>query len=148
NDPINLVSLRGQHNYRNARFSAQCAAERETILAGQHQIENDEVDASISHDLSHRSAIGGNTDAKALIGQGTRNQFADFAMVVNDQDMRATLHEGALNRRATTLPRKVETNFGQGRARHILSQKAPDLKNLGDILHGRWPRTAEITAAF
>ena len=71
---------------------AQRAAERQPVLARQHQVEQNEVDARIGQHLAHRLAVAGGADAEAFLGERARHQVADLAMVVDDQDVRTIVH--------------------------------------------------------
>jgi len=55
-DAIDLVALRGQHDDGEVRLRPQRAAERQPVLARQHEIEQDQVDAAVGQDLAHALA--------------------------------------------------------------------------------------------
>ena len=90
-DAIHLVAFGGQHDDRDVRLGAKRAAERKPVLARQHQIEQDEVDPAVGQDLAHGAAIRCGADAETLLGQCARDEIADFAMIVDDQDVRCAL---------------------------------------------------------
>ena len=69
-------------------LGAKRAAERKSVLAGQHEIEEDEVNPAVGHDLTHGSTVRSRADPEALLGQCARDQIADLAMVIDDQDVR------------------------------------------------------------
>ena len=58
------------------RLGAQRAAQRQAVLAGQHQVEQDEVDAAVGQHLAHGTPVGRRADAKALLGQRARDEIA------------------------------------------------------------------------
>src|SRR4029079_7480401 len=67
-------------------------AQRKSVLAWQHEIEEDKVDPVVGQDLAHRLAIRCRANRKAILGQCSRDEVADLAMVVDDQDVRRSLH--------------------------------------------------------
>ena len=70
------------------------AAQRQAVLAGQHQVEQDEVDAAVGQHLAHGTPVGRRADAKALLGKDARDEIAQLAVVVDDEDVRSALHAG------------------------------------------------------
>ena len=76
-------------------------AQRQAVLARQHQVEEDEVDAAVGQHLAHGAAVGRRADPKTFLGQRTRDEIADLAVVVDDQDVRGALHAGEYRRAAT-----------------------------------------------
>ena len=50
--------------------------------------------------LLHGTAVGGRADAKALLDERARDQFADLAMIVDDQDMRGAGHRDNIGKSA------------------------------------------------
>jgi hypothetical protein len=74
-------------------------AKREAVLSGQHDVENDEIDLGAGQDLHHRAAIGGDRDAIAVLHEKVRQQGADLAVVVDDQEVWCHVH-GAVQYRA------------------------------------------------
>ena len=57
---------------------------------------------AVVQDLSHGTAVRRNADAKAFLGQRTRDEITDLAVVVDDQDVRSALHEGNIDEPART----------------------------------------------
>ena len=45
-----------------------------------------------ANDFAHGTAVRGHADTESLLGQRARDKIANLAMVVNDQDVRRTLH--------------------------------------------------------
>ena len=91
--PVHLVALGGQHDDRDARLGAHAPAQRKAVLARQHQVEEDEIDAAVVQDLAHGTAVSRDADPKTVLRQRTRDEIADLAVVVDDQDVRGALHE-------------------------------------------------------
>ena len=100
--PVHLVALGGEHDDRDVRLGAQAPAQRQAVLAGQHQVEQDEVDPAVGQDLAHGTPVSRGADAKAFLGQRTRDEIADLAVVVDDQDVRSALHAGNIDEPART----------------------------------------------
>jgi len=71
---------------------AQAAAQRQPVFARQHQVEQDQVDPGLGQDLVHGAPVAGGRDAKAFLDEGARDELADLAVVVDDEDMGSTLH--------------------------------------------------------
>jgi len=86
---VGLVVARGQHqDWRGLVLArAQLAAKHQTVVAGQHHVEHDQVDSIGFQELAHLAAIWRHGHAQAVFGQVGRDQFADFPVVVHDQDM-------------------------------------------------------------
>jgi hypothetical protein len=61
------VAARGEHQHRQAGARAQVAAQRQAVLAGQHQVEHHEVDAVRLQRAPHRLAVGHGGDAIARL---------------------------------------------------------------------------------
>jgi hypothetical protein len=66
---------------------AQVAAQGESILAGQHQVEHDQVEASLVQRGAHLAAISDRRAAQALLLQVFGEQVADLAVVIDDEDV-------------------------------------------------------------
>ena len=86
-DSVHFLALGRQHQHRQRRGRAQLPAQRQTVLAGQHEIENDEIDAPFSERLGHLDSVAGAGDAKAVLGEKARQQLTDFPVVVDHQKM-------------------------------------------------------------
>ena len=79
--PINLITFGGQHDDGDVRLGAKRPAERKTILARQHEIEEDEVDPAVGHYLLHGPAIfrlSENFRTLGLAGLQVALQSGDF----------------------------------------------------------------------
>ena len=114
------------------------AAEREAVLARQHQVEEDEIDAAVGQDLAHGTAVRRGADPEALLGQRTRDEIADLAVVVDDQDMRCARHEREYRRagRRTVLRMCVEV-LPARRLTHFVTKNLLSEK-LGEIFPLQW----------
>ena len=44
--------------------------------------------------LAHGAPVGRRADAKTLLGQDARDEIAQLAVVVDDEDVRSALHAG------------------------------------------------------
>jgi hypothetical protein len=94
-NPIHLVAFGGEHDDGDVRFGAKRAAQRETILARQHEIEEDEVDSTVSQDFAHDAAVRRRADPEALLGQRARNQIANLAVVVDETSAQSEISQPA-----------------------------------------------------
>ena len=65
--------------------------------------------------LAHRLAVGGGADAKAFLGERARHQIADLAMVVDDQDVRASVHAANLVRGGPLGANKLSRSLSDSR---------------------------------
>ena len=69
-----------------ARLRAQPAADREPVLAGQHQVEHDQVEALLRERLVHRRTIGNGAHGETLLAEVAHHQVAQALVVVDDQN--------------------------------------------------------------
>jgi hypothetical protein len=97
-DAIGVLGDRGQHDDRQRGSGAQAAAEAEVVLAGEHQVEHHQVEPPGLQGARHAPAVGHGLDAQAVLAQKTRQQIADLAIVVDDQDLWSVDH-GAIVKR-------------------------------------------------
>ena len=89
---IDLVALGRQHDDRDTGFSPDAAAQGQAVLTRQHQVEENEIDPAVGQDLAHGPAVCRNADAESFLGQRARDQIADLAMIIDDQDVRRVRH--------------------------------------------------------
>ena len=86
-DAVDVVAPGRQHDDR--RFdprSAQAPADRQAILARQHQVEHDQVDVA-AHELSvERGSITDGRGDEALLLEIAHEQLAQSRIVIDDQD--------------------------------------------------------------
>ena len=66
---------------------AHLAAQAEAVLAGQHDVEDDEVDAMIGHGARHLAAVAHGGDVAGVVAQIFCNQRPGFAVVLDDEDI-------------------------------------------------------------
>ena len=62
----------------------------EAVLAGQHQVEHDEVRRIALQLLVEVARVGQRRDLEALFAQVAREQVAQAHVVVDDEDLRGT----------------------------------------------------------
>ncbi len=92
-DAIDVVALGGEHDDRDVvARRAQAPADREAVLAREHEIEHDEVVAHALQLAIHRRGVGGRIDAEALFGEIALEEVAQPQVVVDHQDLLALLH--------------------------------------------------------
>jgi hypothetical protein len=65
----------------------QVSAEFEAVFLRQHQIQNDQLDRVAVERLAHRASVLHRRDAELILLQILDQQLAEFAVVVNDQDV-------------------------------------------------------------
>jgi len=74
---VDVLAARGQHDDRHLRFRADLAAQAEAVVAGQHHVEDQKVDAV----LGHRPAISRPSVAVVTLQPLVRRYFAINARV-------------------------------------------------------------------
>ena len=91
------------------------------------------IDPAVGQDLAHGPAIRRRADPETLLGQRARDEIADFAVIVDDQDVRCPLHGGNIDQRPTACLLECVTRLLPDAAPDTLChKKAGSLKNLGD----------------
>ena len=94
-DAVDVLHLGGEHDDgRTVAGGAQPAADRQAILARQHQVEDDQVDVLARHQPVQGLAVLGQEDVEAFLAQIAAQQVADAGVVVEDDD---TVLAGAWN---------------------------------------------------
>ena len=78
------------------------ATQGQAVLTRQHQIEEDEIDPAVGQHLAHVPAVSGDADPEPLLGKRARDQIADLAMIIDDQDVRRVLHDKEYSRPGRT----------------------------------------------
>ncbi len=91
-DPVGLLPQRCQHEDRQGAFRRQPLANGEPVLAGHHHVEHKEVVVATGEAGIHFDGILRRRRAHAVLLQVTRDQFADLAMIVDDENVRAVCH--------------------------------------------------------
>ena len=77
-------------------FLPQRPRQGQPVLSGQHQIENDEVDRGLRHQLAHPGALLRGRYPVPLARQILLNEIADLALIVDNQNMTVVIHAGQL----------------------------------------------------
>ena len=85
-DAVGLLAHGGQHQDRDVRAFADLAAELEAVLAGEHDVEDDEVDVVPRERHVHLAPVADALDGIAVLLEEMRDEIADLAIVVDDQD--------------------------------------------------------------
>ena len=107
-DAVDVLALRGQHDDRHVLArAAQPPADGEAVLAGQHQVEHDEVRRVALQPLVEVARVGDRAHVEPLAGQVARQQVAQPHVVVDDEDA----HRG---RRRFRVHRVIGTRRGVG----------------------------------
>jgi hypothetical protein len=92
-------------------FARRVRHSLQAVFAGHHQVENDQVDTRRIEGFPHRYAVGRLDRAEAVRGQIFREQRANFAIVIDDQDQRLRIHGrdygGAIPRSGSRVYRNV-----------------------------------------
>ncbi len=86
-DAIDVFAARGEHDDRRLRFGANPAAQAEAVLARQHHIEDEKIDAAVGHRPRHFAAIACRRHVAGIGAQIFRDQRPRFAVVFDDQDV-------------------------------------------------------------
>ena len=66
---------------------AHLAAQAEAVLAGQHDVEDHEIDAMVGHRAHHFAAVGRRRDVAGVGAQIFRDQRPRLAVVFNDENV-------------------------------------------------------------
>ena len=91
-DAIGLLAARREHDHRKIGAGAQVAAQREAIVAGQHQVEHHQVECAPVQCLPHRAAVGDGSRAQPVLLEVTAKQGPDLGVVIDDQDVVGAIH--------------------------------------------------------
>ncbi len=87
-DAIDVFALRRQHDDRHGfARGTQPAADREPVLAGQHQVEHDEVRRVALKLLVEVARIGERSHLETLLGEVARQQVTQSHVVVDDEHL-------------------------------------------------------------
>ena len=89
-DAVGLLAHRGQHDDRDLALAAQPAGQVEPGLARQHQVEHDKLVVAVEPGPSGLLAVAHGGDPDALLFQEAGEQIANFAVVVDDEDVRVS----------------------------------------------------------
>ena len=93
-DAVGLVVARGEHQHRRGLVlaDAQLAAEQQAVVAGHHDVEDDQVHRVGFEERAHLPAIGDDGGAQAVLLQVVAYQLANLAVIVDDQDVIDMIH--------------------------------------------------------
>jgi hypothetical protein len=94
-DPVDQVVLSAQHDDAALAFPAQAGGQRQAVLSGQLDVENDEVRRPGLEDPLHGRAVAGLADLEAFGAQIIADHFPDLRVVVHDQDVLAGVRDAA-----------------------------------------------------
>jgi hypothetical protein len=86
---VDLFDPRGQHDHRNGRKRAQFATDAESVEAGQHQVEQDQVRRVLPNPRDRGIAALQMIDAESVGDQIVAQQRCELGFVLDDQDARA-----------------------------------------------------------
>ena len=95
-DVINDLAASSQHDDPDTKILTQPAGEDQSVLAGQHQIEGDEIDRGLRHDPAHPRAVVYGRDSVTLARQIFPDEIADLAFIVDNQDVTVVVRTGQL----------------------------------------------------
>ena len=93
-DVINDLAASSQHDDPDTKILTQPAGEDQSVLAGQHQIEGDEIDRGLRHDPAHPRAVVYSRDSVTLARQIFPDEIADLAFIVDNQDVTVVVRSG------------------------------------------------------
>ena len=84
-DLVGLAAFRGQHDDRHLAARAQLAADLDPVELGQHQVEDDEVEARLVEALERFAAVVGAGHVVAVLAQRIAEQRLDRLLVVHKE---------------------------------------------------------------
>src|SRR5260221_11978639 len=85
---VGLVLAAGEDDDRQARLLAELARNLHPVLAGQPQVEEEEIDGLARHDLGQLAAASEGGDAKVVVGEVVGDRLPDRWIVVDREDVR------------------------------------------------------------
>ena len=86
-DAVGVLAHGRQHDDRRAAFAVgEPAADRQPVLARQHDVEHDQVDGPALQRLLHLRRIAGGVHLVPVLAQEIRDDVADAGIVVHHQD--------------------------------------------------------------
>jgi len=86
-EPFVVLAPCGQHDDRRLRFGANLAAQAEAVLARQHHVEDQQIDAAVGHRPHHFAAVACRRHVAGIGAQIFRDQRSRFAVVFDDKDV-------------------------------------------------------------
>src|SRR4029079_16630363 len=91
-DPVDLLAERREHHDRDIRARAQLAANLETALVRQHEVEDDQVEARALERAPRLLAIGYRRGLETVLLEIVAQQRAYLAIVVDDENVGRVAH--------------------------------------------------------
>jgi hypothetical protein len=92
-DAVNGFAPAGQDDDADARLLvAQRPRQGQTVLAGQHQIENHEVDLGLAEHAAHAGTLMCRGDPIPLAGEVFLDDVADLLLIVYDENVTVVAH--------------------------------------------------------
>src|SRR6185312_1246110 len=85
-DLVGLGAFRGQHDDRHLAARAQLAADFDPVAAGQHQVEDDQVEAAFVEALQGFGAVQRRGDVIALLAQRVAEQRLYRLLVIDEKN--------------------------------------------------------------
>ncbi len=85
-DAVDFLAARRQHDHRRSGGLVQPLADRQAVFPRHHVVENDQADVAAAQDLVHFASAGGGMHFKSVLRQELAGQFAQFEVVVDDQN--------------------------------------------------------------
>lgn len=85
-NPVHLLGTGGEHEDWHVRLAAQDATYLETVQAGEHQVQHDQVWRLFPGNVQGRQAVGSGDDFVALAGQVVFQGFQQRQVIFDDQD--------------------------------------------------------------
>ena len=107
-DLVGLAAFRGQHDDRHLAARAQLAADFDPVEAGQHQVEDDEVEAALFEALQGFAAVEGGGDVVAVLAQGIAEQRLNRLLVVDEENAGRPVSHGLKGSDAVDVGRMCE----------------------------------------
>ncbi|VVN42567.1 hypothetical protein PS647_05526 [Pseudomonas fluorescens] len=93
-DAIGFIVAGGEHQHWRGLVlaGAQFAAEQQAIVTRHHDVQHDQVHRGGFQKGAHLPSIRHDRGAQAVLLQVVADQFADFAVIVNDEDVINVIH--------------------------------------------------------
>ena len=91
-DAVGFVAHGGEHDDGDVGHGAQPAGDVEAGLAGEHEVEDDELVVAGGPGTACVAAIADGGDAHSVTVEETGEEVADFAVIVDEQDVGGGVH--------------------------------------------------------
>ena len=85
-DAVFILAARRQHQHRQARFTPDAPQDLKTIEAGQHDVENHQVEAAVQSGGKTSPAVVLAFDAEPFASQQLGQKAGQFFVVIHNQD--------------------------------------------------------------